>query len=214
VIRLRETGAHEGVLYLVLDLAEGRSLAEVLGDGPIGVDRTVAISEQLADALAHAHGLGVVHRDVKPSNILSADADRVCPGDFGIARLLGSISLTCTGRLIGSGPYLAPEQVTGEAVGPAADMYSLALVMIECIAGHRCYGGGRRSGGCPPPSSAPHSDRSTGLVAPGPIDHDGGRSDSAPVGAVRRRGPARTERGTRPRTDCRCSACSAACSTR
>ena len=142
VIRLRETGAHEGVLYLVLDLAEGRSLAEVLRDGPIGVDRTVAISEQLADALAHAHGLGVVHRDVKPSNILSADADRVCLGDFGIARLLGSISLTCTGQLIGSGPYLAPEQVTGEAVGPAADMYSLALVMIECIAGHRCYGGG------------------------------------------------------------------------
>jgi serine/threonine protein kinase len=143
LVRLRGSGTHEGVPYLVLDLAEGPSLAGELAVGPIGVDRALAVGEQVAEALAHAHRVGIVHRDVKPSNILFGDLGRVRLADFGIARLAGTPSLTGTGQLIGSAPYLSPEQVVGERSGPAADVYSVGLVVIECLTGRPCYPGGQ-----------------------------------------------------------------------
>jgi eukaryotic-like serine/threonine-protein kinase len=143
LVKLRGSGTHEGVPYLVLDLAEGPSLAGELAGGPIGVDRALAVGEQVAETLAHAHRVGIVHRDVKPSNILFDDLGRARLADFGIARLAGTPSLTGTGQLIGSAPYLAPEQVAGERAGPAADVYSLGLVVIECLTGRPCYPGGQ-----------------------------------------------------------------------
>ena len=101
----------------------------------------MAVAEQVAEALAHAHSTGVVHRDVKPSNILFDEHGHVRLADFGIARLAGTPSLTGTGQLIGSLPYLAPEQVEGGPVGPPADIYALGLVVIECLTGHPCYPG-------------------------------------------------------------------------
>src|SRR5262245_25161500 len=122
LVRLRGSGTHEGVPYLVLDLARGPSLSDVLARGPLGTDRTAAVGEQLADALAHAHRLDIVHRDVKPSNVLFDEAGRARLADFGIARLGTAATLTRTGQVVGSAPYLAPEQVAGQPIGPAADV--------------------------------------------------------------------------------------------
>lgn len=141
LVRLRGSGTHEGAPYLVLDLAGGASLAHQLARGPLGIDRTVDVGAQLAAALAHAHGLDIVHRDVKPSNILFEDTGQARLADFGIARLAGAASMTRTGAVIGSAPYLAPEQVAGQQAGPAADVYSLGLVLIECLTARPCYPG-------------------------------------------------------------------------
>ncbi|HET6952969.1 MAG TPA: protein kinase [Acidimicrobiales bacterium] len=141
LVRLRGSGTHEGVPYLVLDVAEGPTLAAELAGGPLGIERALAVGERVAGALAYAHRRGVVHRDVKPSNILFDDRGRARLADFGIARLAGTPSLTGTGQLIGSAPYLAPEQVSGGQAGPATDVYSLGLVVIECLTGRPCYPG-------------------------------------------------------------------------
>src|SRR5262245_4603038 len=143
LIKLRGSGTHAGVPYLVLDLAEGPTLAGELAAGPLAEERAVTVAEQVAEALAHAHRTGVVHRDVKPSNILFDEAGRTRLADFGIARLAGTPSLTGTGQMVGSVPYLAPEQVEGAPVGPPTDIYALGLVLIECLTGHPCYPGVR-----------------------------------------------------------------------
>jgi eukaryotic-like serine/threonine-protein kinase len=143
LVKLRGSGTHAGLPYLVLDLAEGPTLAGELAAGPLAEERAVTVAEQVAEALSHAHSTGVVHRDVKPSNILFDDAGRARLADFGIARLAGTPSLTGTGQMVGSVPYLAPEQVEGAPVGPPADIYALGLVLIECLTGHPCYPGGR-----------------------------------------------------------------------
>lgn len=143
LVRLRAAGTHDGAPYLVLDLADGPSLADRLAAGPLGLERGIAVGTQVADALAHAHRLGVVHRDVKPSNILGVGGDRWCVADFGIACVAGEPSLTATGLVVGSPPYVAPEQVEGRPAGPAADVYALGLVVIECLTGDRCYPGGQ-----------------------------------------------------------------------
>ncbi|HET9612365.1 MAG TPA: serine/threonine-protein kinase, partial [Acidimicrobiales bacterium] len=143
LVRLLAAGTHDGVPYLVLDLADGPSLADRLAAGPLGLEGAIAVGDQVADALAHAHRLGVVHRDVKPSNILGVAGGRWCVADFGIARVAGEPSLTTTGLVVGSPPYVAPEQVEGRPAGPAADVYALGLVVIECLTGERCYPGGQ-----------------------------------------------------------------------
>jgi serine/threonine protein kinase len=100
------------------------------------------IGRQLAEALAYAHAQGVVHRDVKPSNVLLCEDDRVLLADFGIARLVGEAEhYTKSGETIGSPAYLAPEQVAAEPIGPEADVYSLGLVLLEALTGVRAYGG-------------------------------------------------------------------------
>ena len=141
VVRLRGSGFHDGAPYMVLDLADGPSLARVLADGPLDLGRMRRVGAEIADALAHAHDHGIVHRDVKPSNVLFAADGRARLADFGIARLAGAQSLTRTGELVGTAPYLAPEQVAGDAVGPAADVYALGLVLAECLTGRPCFPG-------------------------------------------------------------------------
>jgi serine/threonine protein kinase len=144
VVRLRGSGDHGTRPYLVLDLVEGPTLAEVLLDGPTGCAAALAIAEQLASALAHAHELDVVHRDVKPSNVLFDGFDPEAPrprlADFGLARFSGTTRVTATGTCVGTAAYLAPEQLEGRG-GPPADVYSLGLVLIECLTGVLCYPG-------------------------------------------------------------------------
>jgi serine/threonine protein kinase len=126
--------------YLVLELVDGTNLAECCTGAALHLSRVVAVGTQVADALAHAHAAGVVHRDVKPSNILLGSDGRVALTDFGIARLLGdSAGHTRTGTTIGSPAYLAPEQVRGLEVTPATDVYALGLVLIEMLTGRRAY---------------------------------------------------------------------------
>jgi hypothetical protein len=128
LVGLRGCGTHGGLPYLVLDLADGPSLAdELAAHGPLGLERTVAVGADLADALAHIHRAGVVHRDVKPANVLFDLSGRARLADFGIARVAGTPSLTRTGYVVGSAPYLAPEQVEARPVTAAADVFALGL---------------------------------------------------------------------------------------
>ena len=141
VVRLRGTGSHDGIPYLVLELVDGPSLVDVLVGGPLDFEQSISIGQQLAEALAHAHGLGVVHRDVKPANvILDAEPAGVRLADFGIALFSDTTRVTAAGMCIGTAAYLAPEQLEGQA-GPAADVYALGLVVLECLTGTRCYPG-------------------------------------------------------------------------
>ncbi|CAI9419145.1 serine/threonine-protein kinase [Nocardioides sp. T2.26MG-1] len=128
--------------FLVMELVDGPTLAAELAAGPLDRERVGAIGVQLADALAYAHDRGVVHRDVKPGNVLIGADDRVKLADFGIARLIGdTVRHTRTGQAIGTAAYLAPEQVMGRDVDGAADVYSLGLVLLEAVTGERAYPG-------------------------------------------------------------------------
>lgn len=128
--------------YLVMELVDGPALSRVLAEGPMALDDVTSIGAQVAHALAYVHRQGVVHRDVKPGNVLLGPAGRVKLADFGIARLLDDQGRhTRTGQTIGTAAYLAPEQLTGGDVGVAADVYSLGLVLLEAITGRREYTG-------------------------------------------------------------------------
>jgi serine/threonine protein kinase len=130
-----------GQPYLVMQLVEGSTLADQLRSGPLTAERTAEIGAELADGLAYVHGQGLVHRDVKPANVLIAADGRVHLADFGIARLVDSAHVTRTGDVLGTPAYFAPEQVAGEPVGPPADVYALGLVLLECRTGRRAYEG-------------------------------------------------------------------------
>jgi serine/threonine protein kinase len=141
LVRLRDHGVDHGVPYLVLDLVDGSSLADVLVQGPLDSRRAATLIAEVADGLAHAHARGVTHRDVKPGNILIDGNRRARLADFGIARIVDATPTTGAGFVIGTAAYLAPEQVRGERVGPAADIYALGLVLLECLTGRRAFPG-------------------------------------------------------------------------
>src|SRR5205823_10615414 len=97
---------------------------------------------ELSDALGYIHARGIVHRDVKPSNVLIEENGHARLGDFGIARLVDATHITAPATAIGTAAYMAPEQLDGEnTVGPAADMYSLGLVLLECLTGTKAFTG-------------------------------------------------------------------------
>lgn len=125
----------DGRPYLVMELVDGPSLAEVLADGPLPVARAMDVVAQAAAALAAAHAAGLVHRDIKPGNLLLGPGGVVKVTDFGIAYAAGSAPLTRTGMLVGTPAYLAPERAAGEPATPASDLYSLGIVGYECLTG-------------------------------------------------------------------------------
>jgi len=127
--------------WVVMELVEGETLADTLKRGPLSSERTAAVGRSIAEALAYVHGQGLLHRDVKPANILVGRDGRVRLTDFGIARLVDAARVTSTGMMVGTASYLAPEQVAGESVGAAADVYALGLVLLECLTGQREYAG-------------------------------------------------------------------------
>jgi serine/threonine-protein kinase len=128
--------------YLVLELVDGESLAGVLTRTPVlGVERTLDVVRQTADGLAAAHAAGVVHRDVKPANLLVRRDGLVKITDFGIARSTSSASVTATGQVLGTAHYLSPEQAMGQPSTPASDVYALGVVAYECLTGRRAFDG-------------------------------------------------------------------------
>ncbi len=127
--------------WVVMELVEGGTLADEIGRGPVEPLRAAKIGRVLAEALEYVHGQGLVHRDVKPANVLLGSDGRVRLTDFGIARLVDAAKVTATGLTVGTASYLSPEQVMGSAVGPKADVYSLGLVLLETLTGRREYPG-------------------------------------------------------------------------
>ena len=121
--------------YLVMELVEGPSLAEVVARGPVPAARAVDVVAQAAAGLAAAHAAGLVHRDIKPANLLLGPGGVVKVTDFGIAHAAGSAPVTRTGTLVGTPAYLAPERAAGEPATPASDLYSLGIVGYECLTG-------------------------------------------------------------------------------
>jgi eukaryotic-like serine/threonine-protein kinase len=141
IVTVLDTGLEDDRPWLVLELVEGTPLNERLAAGPVEGTRLAVIGAQLADALAHAHARGIVHRDVKPSNVLLDSGDRAKLADFGIASSTLSATVTLTGHTIGTAAYLAPEQVSGDEVSAPADVYALGLVLLEALTGRREYDG-------------------------------------------------------------------------
>jgi eukaryotic-like serine/threonine-protein kinase len=137
-----EDGSEETLAFLVMELVEGRPLSAVLReDGPLSPATTLSLLRQAGLALAEAHRVGMVHRDVKPGNILVLPDGSVKITDFGIAWSAGSVPLTRTGQVIGTPQYLSPEQAEGRLASPASDVYALGLVGYECLAGHSAFDG-------------------------------------------------------------------------
>jgi hypothetical protein len=138
IVALYEAGRDDDAVYLVSELVRGRTLDELIADGDLSDRDVLRIGVALCDALTHAHGRGVVHRDVKPSNVIVPDdpaAGVAKLTDFGIARVLGDDALTRTGDVVGTLAYMAPEQAEGRQSGESADLYSLAIVLYEALAG-------------------------------------------------------------------------------
>ncbi len=131
--------------FLVMELVPGRDLRARIAEGPLTPEETVLMGAQLASALEQVHAKGVIHRDIKPANILltqqGAGNIGVKLADFGIARIVEGHRLTATGMTVGTANYLSPEQARGIALTPASDMYSLALVLLECLTGRTEYPG-------------------------------------------------------------------------
>ena len=190
VVPIHNFGEIDGRLYVDMRLIEGRDLSVLVRENPHGMDahRAVAIIEQIASALDAAHRAGLVHRDVKPSNILVGDRDFAYLIDFGIVRATESSTLTATGLTLGTVAYMAPEQFTTAQVDARSDIYSLACVLFECVTGRQPFTGDWRQIGmahasAPPPTASainpnlpPHVDA---VIAAGMAKDPGNRYQSA-----------------------------------
>ena len=148
IVAVYDVGVEEGRPYLATEFVEGETLAAVLRSRRrFEVETAVGLVRRIAEALQHAHERGVVHRDVKPSNVLVGTDGRVRVADFGLAKLLDSEvdpALTASGALLGTPRYMSPEQAEGRTreVGPATDQFSLAVILHELLTGEQAFGGG------------------------------------------------------------------------
>jgi len=142
IVQIFDSGLDEasGRHFIVMEYIEGQSCAEILrDDGWLEVDEAVSIIEQACEGLDYAHRHGVVHRDVKPGNLLRAREGEVKLADFGIAKATEQSSITQVGSVLGTAAYLAPEQARGEEAGPPADLYALGVVAYQLISGRLPY---------------------------------------------------------------------------
>ncbi|MET7489409.1 serine/threonine-protein kinase [Streptomyces sp. NPDC005538] len=175
VVNVHDVAVVDGRPWIVMELVTGRSLGDVLQEGTLDARDAARIGLQVLGALEAAHAAGVLHRDVKPDNVLLGRYDRVVLTDFGIAQIEGETNLTDTGGFVGSPEYIAPERVLGQRPGPASDLWSLGVVLYAATEGVSPF---RRSNtpatlqsvlnATPaPPASAPGplADLITGLLA-------------------------------------------------
>ncbi|WP_439678861.1 serine/threonine-protein kinase [Embleya sp. MST-111070] len=141
LVTVHDVGWHESCTYVVMRLIRGVTLRQHIVDGPLTADRVARIGARLASALAHVHAAGIVHRDVKPSNVLIGPGDTPYLADFGISRLVDEPTRSSPGTIVGTVSYLAPEQILGHGSGPACDVHALGLVLLEALKGGREYPG-------------------------------------------------------------------------
>ena len=141
IVPIYDADEAEGVLYIAMRYVEGSDLKQAIREnGPLDPLRVSAIVDQVASALDAAHARGLVHRDVKPANVLLTPDDHAYVSDFGLTKRAVSVSgLTETGQLIGTIDYVAPEQIKGDPVDQRADVYSLGCLLFECLTGHAPY---------------------------------------------------------------------------
>ncbi|GGX10765.1 serine/threonine-protein kinase [Streptomyces lomondensis] len=137
VVTVYDVATDDGRPWIVMELVRGLSLAEVLdAEGPMPPQRAAHIGAEVLAALRAAHAAGVLHRDVKPANVLIANDGRIVLTDFGIAMVEGSSALTMTGEVIGSPEFLAPERALGRTPGPESDLWSLGVLLYAAVEGH------------------------------------------------------------------------------
>jgi serine/threonine-protein kinase len=143
IVSTYDTGDDDGVAYIVMELIDGPTLRDLIDtSGGLPVGEVVRIGAQVANALSAAHRAGLIHRDVKPANVLVPKSGPVKVTDFGIAKAVGTNDgLTRTGTVMGTARYLAPEQVNGQATDPRTDVYALGLLLYEALCGHPPFGG-------------------------------------------------------------------------
>jgi serine/threonine-protein kinase len=142
LVSIYDIVTEEEAVLIVMELVEGRTLREEIARGPIGLGTVTSVARDVAAALDHAHAQEIVHRDVKPANILLRDEDGVAKlADLGIATAAASTQITRVGTLLGTPAYMAPEQLEGDRVGRAADVYALAAVLYEALGGEQAVSG-------------------------------------------------------------------------
>jgi Tol biopolymer transport system component len=141
IVRVMSSGISEGVLFFTMELIEGRSLAELIDEGPLTPDRAAALAAEIARALAHAHASGLVHRDIKPENVLLGADGRARITDFGLVHEHSALPVTVSHFIVGTPSYMAPEQALGKEVDARSDVYSLGAVLYAMLAGHPPYRG-------------------------------------------------------------------------
>ena len=139
VVNVFDAGTDGDRVYMVMERLPGTTLENEMGAGPMSVARVVDIGRQVAGGLAAAHLAGIVHRDIKPGNVLTVPDGTVKLADFGIATVMGSASLTATGLVVGTPAYLAPERATGQSATLRSDVYSVGALLYACLAGRRPY---------------------------------------------------------------------------
>ncbi len=136
VVTVYDVATQDGRPWIVMELVRGISLAELLdAQGPLSPQRVAHIGAEVLAALRAAHEAGVLHRDVKPANVLMSNDGRVVLTDFGIAMVEGSSALTMTGEVIGSPEFLAPERALGRTPGPESDLWSLGVLLYAAVEG-------------------------------------------------------------------------------
>ncbi|MDX3307762.1 serine/threonine-protein kinase [Streptomyces sp. NPDC054884] len=135
VVNVHDVAVVDGRPWIVMELVHGRSLGDALQEGTLGTPEAARIGLEVLGALEAAHAAGILHRDVKPDNVLLGRYDRVVLTDFGIAQIEGETNLTDTGGFVGSPEYIAPERVLGRRPGPAADLWSLGVVLYTATEG-------------------------------------------------------------------------------
>lgn len=173
VVGVLDTGEQDGRPFVVMERLSGRTLRDELSDGPLPAERVRDVGLQVLRALAAAHDLGIVHRDVKPGNVLDAGVGTWKVADFGIAKWVhADETLTGTGELLGSPSYLAPERIEGQQAGPASDLYAVGVLLYEALCGRKPFEGDDpfalataiRDGAFEPPASV-LPDADPGIVA-------------------------------------------------
>jgi serine/threonine-protein kinase len=173
IVGVLDTGEQDGRPFVVMERLSGRTLRDELSDGALPPERVRDIGLQVLRALAAAHALGIVHRDVKPGNVLDAGVGTWKVADFGIAKWVhADETLTGTGELLGSPSYLAPERIEGQQAGPASDLYAVGVLLYEALCGRKPFEGDDpfalataiRDGAFEPPASV-LPDADPGIVA-------------------------------------------------
>ncbi|MGW0559874.1 serine/threonine-protein kinase [Streptomyces sp. NPDC003016] len=174
LVAVFDFGAWEDQFYLVMELVEGTSLAQTLvTEGALRADRVASIAAQAAAGLAVAHRQGVVHRDIKPGNLMTSFDGTVKIADFGIAQFVDdpATALTTAGQIVGTSLYLAPERALGRPAGPASDMYSLGCVLYQLLAGRPPFQADTATGTLyQHVDAAPVPPRELGIDVPGPFE--------------------------------------------